>query len=55
MGNIQRVPVALGAASYDIYIGQDLREEILRFLKNAPYTRRALIISDTNVAKLYAG
>lgn len=48
-----RVPVRLGENSYDILIGRDLREEMIAFLKNGGYSRRSLVISDSNVVPLY--
>lgn len=52
MGTIVHVP--LGTRSYDIRIGSGLRADVATWLPPALAGRRALIISDTVVAPLYA-
>ena len=50
---MRKVPVKLGENSYDILMGHGLREEICSFLRERKYSRRSLLISDSNVAPLY--
>ena len=50
---MRRIPVELGKESYDILIGHGLGEDVCSFLKSRKYSRRALVVSDTNVAPLY--
>ena len=50
---MRRIPVELGEKSYDIVIGHGLGKEIGAFLKTRNYSRRALVISDSNLAPLY--
>lgn len=48
------VPVELGENSYNIFIGHELDKQIKEFCRNSSFSAKALIISDTNVAPLYA-
>ena len=48
-----KVPVELGPDSYDILIGNDMGHKIKEFFNKQGYSRKALIISDSNVAPLY--
>lgn len=43
-----------GKKSYEILIGNDLYSDIESFVKQSGYSKKALIITDTNVGKLYA-
>ena len=47
------VPVELGKNSYNIYIGNGLEEEIIGFCQKSSFSGKGLIITDTNVGKLY--
>lgn len=49
----RRVRVELGKDSYDIVIGRGLKEEITSFVKGKGYSRKALVVTDTNVGPLY--
>lgn len=48
------VPVELGKKSYNIYIDHNLEDTIIDFFKTKNYSQRALIVTDTNIAPLYA-
>lgn len=48
------VPVQLGKKTYNIYIGHNLENTITDFFQAQQYSQRALIITDTNIAPLYA-
>lgn len=50
---MRKVSVALGTASYDILMGTDLSEQLQAFIKQAGFSKKALLISDTTVGKLY--
>ncbi|WP_027406701.1 3-dehydroquinate synthase [Anaerovibrio sp. RM50] len=47
------VKVDLGENSYNIYIGKDLHSEIIDFCQKRPFSKRGLIITDTNVGPIY--
>lgn len=47
------VHVELGKDSYEILIGRNLGDELKNFTKEAGFSEKALLISDTNVGKLY--
>lgn len=51
---MRKVNVDLGAKSYDIVIGYDVKNEILEFVKQADFSSKGLIITDSNLAPLYA-
>ena len=51
---MRKVNVDLGAKSYDIVIGYDVKNEILEFVKQADFSSKGLIITDSNLATLYA-
>ena len=53
MHDVQKVRVELGAASYDIFLGEGLSPELCAFVKAQGFSRRALILSDENVGKIY--
>ena len=50
----QRVDVALGNRSYGIVIGSGLVDDITSFVRAAGYSARGMIVTDTNIAPLYA-
>ena len=50
----QRVDVALGNRSYGIVIGSGLADDIVSFVRAAGYSARGMIVTDTNIAPLYA-
>lgn len=52
---MRKVRVELGAMSYDIVIGRGLEQELQTFIERAGFSEKALLISDTNVGKLYGG
>lgn len=43
----------LGDKSYDIVIGHDLKQQIMDFIRRCRFSRKALLITDTNIAPLY--
>ena len=51
---MRRVRVDLGEKSYDIIIGYAIDRELVDFVKGAGYSRKALLVTDTNVGPLYA-
>ena len=51
---MRRVRVDLGEKSYDIIIGYVIDRELVDFVKGAGYSRKALLVTDTNVGPLYA-
>lgn len=50
---MRKVSVDLGDQSYDISIGHGMGEELASFVKGRGYSKKSLVISDTNVAPLY--
>ena len=50
----QRVDVALGNRSYGIVIGSGLADDITSFVRAAGYSAHGMIVTDTNIAPLYA-
>lgn len=50
---MRTVPVELGPESYTIYIGKDLTESILSVLRAKPYSKKALLVTDSHVGPLY--
>lgn len=51
---MRKVKVDLGVKSYDIVIGYDLKNEIRAFVKQADFSSKGLIITDSNLAPLYS-
>ena len=51
---MRKVSVDLPSNGYDILIGEGLDAEIASFFESADFSSRVLILSDTNVGKLYA-
>ena len=52
---MRKVRVELGINSYDIYIGNALSDELKRFIGNAKFSKKALLVTDTNVKKIFSG
>ena len=52
---MQKVKVELGADSYEIRVGSGLLPQTGFWLKELGFSGRAVIITDTNVKRLYAG
>lgn len=50
---MRTVKVNLGDKSYDIVIGHDLKQQIMDFIRRCKFSRKALLITDTNIAPLY--
>lgn len=50
---MRTVNVNLGDKSYDIIIGHDLKKQIVDFIQGQKFSRKALLITDTNIAPLY--
>ncbi len=51
---MRKVRVELGKDSYDISIGFGIMEELESFIREAGFSKKALIVSDSNVGALYA-
>ena len=51
---MRKVTVELGARSYPIVIGSGLADEIISFVRAAGYSARGMLVTDTNIAPLYA-
>ena len=52
---MRKVKVELGKNSYDIYIGNGLEEELVKFVKNAGFSKKAMLVTDSNVEKIFSG
>ena len=52
---MRKVKVDLGSNSYVIYIGNALGEELRSFTSNAKFSKKALLVTDTNVKKIFSG
>ena len=52
---IRRVAVELGERSYPIVIGNSVDDEMIAFVRQAGYSARGMIVTDTNVGALHAG
>lgn len=52
---MRKVRVDLGDDSYDIVIGYDIEQEIVDFVRQAGFSKKALLVTDTNVGPLYGG
>ncbi|MDY4697418.1 3-dehydroquinate synthase [Selenomonas montiformis] len=50
---MRKVKVDLGEKSYHIVIGSGLGEELQRFIAAADFSRKALLVTDSNVGPLY--
>ena len=50
---MRKVRVELGNQSYDIVLGEALEKELTEFVHSAGFSHKALLVSDTNVGKLY--
>lgn len=50
---MRKVHVELGEASYEIYIGHNLSDELEAFVQSMGFSKTALLITDTNVGSLY--
>ncbi len=50
---MRNVKVSLGKDSYDICIGTDIADELQSFIRQAGFSRKALLVSDSVVGKLY--
>lgn len=51
---VRKVMVELGVRSYPIVIGSGLADEIIAFISQAGYSTRGMIVTDANIAPLYA-
>ena len=50
---MRKVRVDLGEKSYDIVIGYGIEQEIMDFVRQAGFSQKGLLITDTNVGPLY--
>ena len=50
---MHKVRVELDNNSYDIYIGSALDKELKKFISSAGFSKKALLLTDTNVEKLF--
>ena len=46
-----KVKVELGANSYDIHIGENILDDVAKFIAESNFTKKVLIITDSNVEK----
>ena len=51
---MQRVEVDTGESGYDIYIGSSILSHLKDFLRKNSYSQNALLVTDSNVGRLYA-
>ena len=51
---MRTVKVNLGDESYDIIIGHNLKQQIIDFVRSRKFSRKALLITDTNIEPLYS-
>ena len=52
---MRKVKVELGSDSYNIYIGNALGSELIKFINGAKFSKKALLVTDTNVKKIFSG
>ena len=52
---MRKVRVELGSDSYSIYIGNSLDDELKNFINGAGFSKKALLVTDSNVEKIYMG
>ena len=50
---MRKVRVELGINSYEIYIGAGLNDEIKNFIIKAGFSKKAMLVTDSNVNKLF--
>ena len=50
---MKTVHVDLGADSYDIFIGNNLEQQIQEFVSTANFSRKALLVTDSNVETMF--
>lgn len=50
---MEKVKVELGANSYEIFIGENLFEEMAKFVKASNFSGKILLVTDENIFKLY--
>ena len=50
---MQEVSVVLGSQSYDIHIGEGFLDQLEVLMQSFSFSKRGLLISDSNVALLY--
>ena len=50
---MRQVRVELEKNSYDIYIGNDLSKNILKFVNDSKFSKKAMVVTDTNVEKIF--
>ena len=51
---MRKVRVDLGINSYDILIGSNISDEMTNYIKTANFSKKAMLVTDTNVEKIYA-
>lgn len=51
---MRKVRVDLGEKSYDIIIGYGIADEIISFVRTSGFSAKGLVITDSNIAPLYA-
>ena len=52
---MRKVRVDLGSNSYDICIGNELTGEITKFIRGAGFSKKAMLVTDSNVEKIFSG
>ena len=51
---MRKVKVELGIDSYEILIGNALNDELKNFVVNKKFSKKSLLVTDTNVEKIFA-
>lgn len=50
---MEKIKVELGENSYDIFIGENLFEEVAKFIDASNFSKKVLIVTDENIFNLY--
>lgn len=50
---MRKIKVELGKNSYDIIIGNELKNELKQFIINANFSKKAMLVTDSNIEKLF--
>ncbi len=51
---MRTVKVALDKNSYNIYIGNNLDNELKKFINSAKFSKKALLVTDSNIEKIFS-
>lgn len=50
---MEKVTVSLGENSYDIFIGENLFDEVANFITSSNFSKKVLIVTDENIFNIY--